>query len=342
MIQHSKPWISDADLTAVSACLRSHMVAEGSAVADFEAVLAGRFRYPHAVATGSGCQALLLALRAVAVDARSEVIVPTYVCPEVLGVVEYLGATPILADVGPDYLLSFHETKRLTTSRTAAIVVPYLFGIDCDLTRFRSLGVPLIADWAQYLPLSSGQPCIADLSVLSFEGTKMITAGEGGAVLAQHSFGAEVAGMKRVGGSNSKLNLFPLSDLQATLVAAQLARIDLILERRKAIADRYFEELANLPSMVLPTSIRSRSVFFRFPLQVRAGPDLAGIMDRFAANGVAVRRPVETMLHHVRSGSRQFPVAQSLFESTISLPIYPALTDDEVDRVISVSKEVFN
>lgn len=342
MISHSKPWISDLDVAAVVACLKSNMIAEGSATADLEATLANRFSYSHAVATGSGCQALLLALRAFDVDASSEVILPTYVCPEVLGVVEHLGATPVLADVGLDYLLSFDDAQRLVTRKTAAIIVPYLFGIDCDLTELKSLGIPLIADWAQYLPPAFYSSRTADLSVLSFEATKMIAAGEGGAVLSHLSLGRKIASLKKIEGSNCKLNLFPLSDLQAALAASQMAHVDVMMERRKRIAELYFEELAGLSAISLPNLVRSRSVFFRFPIRVRASAGIDRIVERSSILGVSIKRPVDTMLHHVRSVGREFPLAQSLFESTISLPIYPAMTDQEIGKVISVTREIFN
>lgn len=342
MIPHSKPWITATDTAAVLDCLSSGLIAEGRVSAAFECALEKTFSVDRAVAVGSGSQALLLALRSLNIEPRDEVIMPTYVCPEVLGVVESLGATPVLSDVDADYLASFRDIEQLCTARTSAIILPFLFGIKMDLARFRSLRLPLIVDWAQYLPIRADRGRSDELTVLSFEATKLIASGEGGAVLASSNAAPSVAALKSINGGTYKQNLYPLSDLQASLAMSQLARLDDMLQRRKDIADRYFSQLRNVRKMLLPDAIRERSMFFRFPVQLGGNIDIDALIDRFATGGVAVRRPVDTMLHHLRASTREFPKAEECFLRTISLPLYPAMCDDDVERVISVSRELLN
>lgn len=342
MIPHSKPWITTADTAAVLDCLSSGLIGEGRASVALEGALEKTFCADRAIAVGSGSQGLLLALRSLNVNPGDEVIMPTYVCPEVLGVVESLGAAPVLSDVDADYLASFRDIEQLCTTRTAAIVLPFLFGIKIDLPCFRSLKLPLIVDWAQYLPSRADRGHLNELTVLSFEATKLIAAGEGGAVLASNKAAPSVAALKSINGGTYKQNLYPLSDLQASLVTSQLARLDDMLQRRRDIADRYFSQLRGVRQMLLPDAIRDRSIFFRFPVQLGSNIDIDALIDRFAASGIAIRRPVDTMLHHLRSSSREFPKAEECFLRTISLPLYPAMRDEDVEKVISVSRELLN
>lgn len=342
MIPHSKPWITAADTAAVLNCLNSGLIAEGRASVALEEALETRFSADRAITVGSGSQALLLALRSLNVKPGDEVILPTYVCPEVLGVVESLEATPVLSDVDSDYLASFRDIEQLCTKRTAAIILPFLFGIKMDLSHFRALRLPLVLDWAQYLPAPADGGRSDELTVLSFEATKLIAAGEGGAILANSKAAPTVAALKSINGGTYKQNLYPLSDLQASLAMSQLARLNEMLHRRRDIADRYLSELRGVGRILLPDAVRDRSIFFRFPVQLRGRFDINVLIDRFAAGGVAIRRPVDTLLHDLRPSSREFPKAEECFLRTISLPIYPAMGDEDVERVISVSRELLN
>ena len=342
MIPHSKPWITAADTVAVLDCLNSGLIAEGRASVALESTLEKAFSADRAVVVGSGSQALLLSLRSLNIGPGDEVIMPTYVCPEVLGVVEGLGATPVLSDIDADYLASFRDIEQLCTTQTAAIILPFLFGIKMDLSRFRLLNLPLIVDWAQYLPSRADRGRLEELTVLSFEATKLIAAGEGGAVLASNKAAPSVASLKSINGGTHKQNLYPLSDLQASLAMSQFARLDDMIQRRKDIADRYFSQLRSARQMLLPDAIRERSIFFRFPVRLRRHIDIDALIDRFASNGIAIRRPVDTMLHDLRPGARKFPEAEECFHGTISLPLYPAMRDEDVDKVISVSRELLS
>ncbi|WP_342727944.1 DegT/DnrJ/EryC1/StrS aminotransferase family protein [Bradyrhizobium sp. B097] len=340
MIPHSKPWIDAADIAAVVACLESGQIAEGAQSARLEEALAARLNSPRAIVVGSGSQALLLALRGVGAATGSEVILPTYVCPEVLAVVEDLGAVPVLVDIDEDYLVDFDQVAQACTARTGAIILPYLFGTPIELDRLRTLGIPLIADWAQYLPSRQSQPCCADVKILSFQATKVLAAGEGGAVLAEEPLAERIARLKTVDGSEHRKNLYPLSDLQAALARSQLDRLDIILKRRKEIADYYFAELRTLDSIRLPDSLKDKSTFYRYPVVLNESTEVDQLIEQFGRHEVAVRRPVDTMLHQFRPTSRTFPVAEGLFATTISLPIYPAMSDEDVETVVSVSRRI--
>ena len=129
-----------------------------------------------------------------------------------------------------------------------------------------------------------------------------------------------------------------MTDLQAALGFSQLSRYPIFLRRRRFIAERYFDVLSDCP-VVLPDRMRHKSIFFRFPIRVSG--NFERIRKRFAEEGIHVRQGVDAMLHRSMSQSqKKFPNAERLFAETVSLPIYPALTEREQRRVISACRKV--
>jgi len=173
--------------------------------------------------------------------------------------------------------------------------------------------------------------------VLSFHAIKCLTTGEGGMALSDDPdvlekmrrlrVGVEAATVARVGS--------PMTDLQAALGLSRLDKYDRFLQRRRAIAGRYFDALADMP-VQLPHSIRDRTIFFRFPVKIRGYFDV--YRQRFHALGVQVRRGVDALLHRtLAAGDGEFAGAESLFRETLSIPLYPALADCEIETVIAAS-----
>ena len=342
MIPHSRPSIGPTELEAVLARLESGMIAEGATVAELEAALARRYGFAAAVATGSGCQALLLALKLLNAGPAARVVLPAYVCPEVLGVVETLGAEAVLADSGQDALIDPDDPALRAVS--AAVILPYLFGR--VPSNYRAPGVVpwdrVILDWAQYAPAAPAVvPAEARIAILSFEATKVLTGGEGGAILLRDPTDAtRVRAMKSLPGTDLKLNLYPLSDLQAALALAQLRRLGELLARRGALAAKYDVAFQGLTSARIMPRNPAESPF-RYLLELTSGAGQAGrVIAAFAARGVTVRRPVAPPAHHVRPSGRRFPVADRLYDTLISLPLYPALTGDQAARVITAAQEI--
>lgn len=344
MISHSSPSLDEADFDAVMSCLRSGMIAEGGLTSSLERLLVDEFGFHTALAVGSGSQALLLALRAAAIRSGSRVLLPTYVCPEVLGVIEALGALPVLTDVGSDYLMDPGDPAFDDPLGHDAVVIPSMFGhaVSGSCYRQRS-AAPLIADWAQYLPAQRSHDHNGfDMAVLSFEATKLFAGGEGGAVLARRESDAlELVKFKQVAGTPFKLNLYPLSNIQSALIASQIAKRGQFTERRRSISDFYDDALAGVSGIVRTSSVRS-GASFRYVVQIVKDAALSDIVSAFEKRGVSVRRPVSVMLHHLRPASRNFPKAEELFSRTISLPIYPSLSDAQVRHVAAVAWDILS
>lgn len=319
MIEHSRPWLTEEDRDAILSVLDSRMLAQGVRTEEFETrVSAWLACGPAGVAVSSGAAALALALRTLGVVAGDEVILPTYVCDSVRRAVLAVDATPVLADVGPLWVATVESYGARLTSRTRAVIVPHLYGLFADVRSFRALGVPIVEDCAQAIG-EQGRTFEGDLAVLSFHPTKCITTGEGGMVLSHDESLARKARSHR---------LAPLSDLASALGLSQLARYEANLSRRAAIARIYLQALhGTLPDDV-GTALTTRSMYYRF---VTLGDDaFEDVAPRFADRGVLVRRGVNELLHRTaQEGDDWFPNATRLFRHTVSLPIYPSMTDEE-------------
>ena len=331
-IPHSRPSITEADVERVAAVVRSGQLAQGPEVAALERELAARLETPDAAAVSSGTTALELALRALDVGAGDEVLIPSYVCDALHHAVARCGARAVLVDADSETLsLSAKDAVARTTARTRAVIVPHAFGRAVDLAPFVDLGVPVIEDCAQALGVDvDGRPA-GVLTVCSFHATKMIAAGEGGAVLGP---GALVARVRDARDYDERTELVPrtnakLTDMQAALARSQLARLDAFVTRRRTIAARYRERLAGLDCR-LPADADRRHVYHRFVVGVDR--DLDALQAALAARGVIARRPVFRPGHRAL-GLPGYPEADRLWSTALSIPCYPALADAEVEQV---------
>jgi perosamine synthetase len=336
MIPHSRPSITDDDAERVARVVRSGQLAQGPEVAAFERELAARLGVEDAAAVASGTAALELALAALGVGAGDDVLIPTYVCDALYHAVRRVGATPVLVDADPvTQSLSAKDALARRTPRTRAVIVPHAFGMATDLEPFVALDVPVIEDCAQALgaALDGGHPAGSGgaLAVCSFYATKMIAAGEGGAVAGPAPV---VARVREVRDYDERSTLAPrtnakLTDMAAALARGQLARLDAFVARRRALAARYRALLAGVPAR-LPADAGARHVYHRFVLGLDRDP--AAVARALAERGVGARRPVFRPAHRAR-GLQGFPEADRLWAESLSIPCYPALGDDEAERV---------
>jgi perosamine synthetase len=335
VIAHARPSIIEEDVERVAAVVRSGQLAQGPEVAALERELAARLGVDAAAVVASGTAALELALRAVDVGTGHEVLIPTYVCDALHHAVTRCGARPVLVDADPVTLsVSAKDAEARLTARTRAVIVPHAFGLAVDLAPFVALGVPVIEDCAQALgAVAEGRPAGAGgtLAVCSFYATKMIAAGEGGAVVGA---AAAVGRVREARDYDERPALTPrmnakLTDMQAALARSQLARLDGFVARRRAIAARYRARLARAACR-LPPDVGSRHVYHRFVVGLEHDP--GSVQAALAARGIAARRPVFRPAHRAL-GLQGYPEADRLWATALSIPCYPALSDGEVDQV---------
>lgn len=344
MITHSQPWITDADKQAVRVVLESGMIAQGRLVEQLETEVANYLGLAGGVAVASGSTALVLALKALDVKCDDEVILPTYVCKSVLESVISVGAKPVLCDIGNDWQMTQQTIASQVTSHTAAIIVVHLFGIACDTQAIKSFAIPIIEDCCQAFGASFNDTkvgSIGTISIFSFHATKCLTTGEGGMAVSNSS--TLLARMRSLrDGDQYTLErriLAPMTDLQAALGLSQLARYPQFLQRRQEIANYYFHHLQNC-SIHIPEAIRQLSIFFRFPVRVQG--DFETYQQQFNQYNIHVRRGVDNLLHRLLGLDQDlFPIAERLFTETVSLPIYPALSNEEIKKVVLTCQTIW-
>lgn len=336
-IAHSGPWISGSDIASVEQVLRSRMLAQGALARRLEQRLAAWVGKRDGVAAGSGSAALSLAIMAFGPCAGREVILPTYVCRSVLEAVLAAGARPVLCDVGPDWVVEPANVEPLLTAATHCVVVPHLYGVFADVAAFRRLGVPVIEDCAQAVAGDGERRSAADIAMFSFHPTKCFTAGEGGCAVSDDAvLLGRMRQMRDGAADRPSPRLFsPLSDVASALALSQLGRYREFLQRRRGIAARYD---AALPAAMRPAS--PSTMHFRYVLRIRGG--LEAVAAAFAARGIAVRRGVDELMHRLAGlADAAFPVATRHYRTAVSLPIYPALAEEEIERCVAAAKAVF-
>lgn len=338
-IPHSRPSLGVAEAEAAARAVASGWIAEGPEVAALEREFAARLGVAHAVAFSSGTAALTAILAALGVGAGDEVIVPDFACAALLHAVRPLGARAVPADIEPaSLLLDPADVARRLTPRTRAVVVAHLFGRPARMAPLLHPGVALIEDCAQSLgaePFRSEPPgASGPAAFYSFHATKMIAAGTGGMAVTQSAAFAsrlrEIKAYDQREEAGWRFN-FRLSDLQAAVARVQLGRLDAFVARRREIARRFREAFRGLGAK-LPEEDPAH-VYYRFVIDLgrASGPFLR----RAQQAGVGCARPVFAPLHRL-TGDPPLAASATAWRQSASIPLYPALSEEEIDRVIAV------
>jgi dTDP-4-amino-4,6-dideoxygalactose transaminase len=336
-IPHSRPTLGEEEIKAVAAVIQSGHIAEGEVVKKFERAFAEKLNVSHAVATSSGTAALHLALMSLGIGTDDEVIIPSYVCSALLYAVRYVGATPVVADIDPvTHNIAPQDVQKRVTSRTKAIIVPHLFGLAADLDNLAALGVPLIEDCAQAVGATYQQRPLGTYgaaAIFSFYATKVMTTSEGGMLVSNSKELIErVRDLKTYDqkqATNVRFN-YKMTDISAALGLVQLSRLDAFVERRREIARRYYESFKTL-NLKLPVDDREH-LYYRFVVNLEK--DCESSIRKLTQKGIGCARPVFLPIHrHLKIHS--FPVSDEAWRTSLSIPIYPSLTDKEIERIIN-------
>ncbi|HEU4421859.1 MAG TPA: DegT/DnrJ/EryC1/StrS family aminotransferase [Pilimelia sp.] len=324
----------------------------------FESAFAEQHGGAHASAFNSGTAALEAILTAV--DVRGgEVIVPTNTFAATAFAVLRAGGRPVFADVGADLTLDPVDAARRITSRTRAIVTVHIGGLispaTLDLVELcRQRHIPLVEDAAHaHGSTLHGRPAgsFGVGASFSFFATKVITTGEGGMVLTRdervHDTVRLLRDQGKVGGNRHEAvgANWRLSEVQAMFGLTQVARLAEFVARRRHIAERYRQGLSGVPGItVLPESDGARSCYYKV-VAVLDGIAPAVLRDELRAKyDVVLGGAVYDLPLHEQPVFRQYadgplPVAEDLCRRHICPPVYPSLTEDQLDHVIMAIKE---
>jgi perosamine synthetase len=374
-IPYGRQWIDEEDIKAVTNVLRSDWLTTGPMVEAFEKSVAEYVGARYAVALSNGTAALHAAAFASKICRGTEVLVPPMTFVATANSVVYQSGTPVFVDVDPDTLLIDPEKlKGKITSKTRAIIAVDYAGQPCNYDALheitRNNNLILISDachalGAQYRGQKVGS--LADLTVFSFHPVKHITTGEGGMVVTDSIEYANAMRRFRNHGIQSDhrqraksrtwyyemLDLgynYRLTDIQCALGLSQLRKLPTWIERRREIAEMYDEAFAN------ESCIRAlrvvEDVFHVYHLYVvqlsieRLKVDRAEIFSSLRNAGIGVNVhyiPVHLHPYYKENFGTSLglcPVAENAYERILSLPMFPAMTNADVNRVIEEVKKV--
>ena len=364
MIPLSLPDIGEEEAKSVRETLLSGWLTSGPRNAEFEAAFADYTGSKHAVSCNSGTSAIFLALKAEGIG--GEVIVPSFTFVASVNAVATAGATPRFADVEEkDGMLSAATIEASLTRRTEAVLVVHYSGQVADMDPIarlcRKKGLRLVEDSAETLGgLYRGKhPGHWGTACFSFFPTKNLTPGEGGMVttdddrvaararaLLAHGIEKDLHQREKADRPWERTAVVPGYNLRMTNLAAaigcvQLRKLDRMNDRRRAIAARYAKGLAGLP-LDLPRELpRRRHVHQMYCPRVREGIDRTALVRELVRRGVGASIHWEPASHempayaHLGVTDADLPVTASLTDRVLSLPMYPGLTNAQVDEVIA-------
>jgi perosamine synthetase len=345
VIRLARPDVGAEEAAAVAEVLESGLLTMGPKVAEFEAELARVCEQRHAVAVSSGTAALHLVVLALGLGEGDEVLVPAYTFPATANVVALAGARPVLVDVDPETMnLDPRRVEAAVTRRTRAVIGVHLFGRPLDWEALEAAVPPpvaLIEDAAGALGARwRGRPCgsLGVAGCLSFHPRKIVTTGEGGAVLSGDDELADAVRRLRHHGIEPHgdfeirapgLN-YRLPDLLCAVGITQVRRLPTLLEARRRVAEGYAERLqgiAELPSAAEGDTHGWQAYVVRINRRdvVMAALRVQGIEAQIGT--YALQR-----LSALR-GQGQFSRADACFERALGWPYYSGVSDSDLVRV---------
>jgi UDP-4-amino-4,6-dideoxy-N-acetyl-beta-L-altrosamine transaminase len=375
LLPYGRHDVDDDDVEAVARALRSDWLTSGPAVDAFEALLAQTVGAAHAVAISSGTAALHAAMFALGIGPGDEVIVPSMTFAATANAVVYQGGTPVFADVDGDTLLvGAADIEAKVTPRTRAIVAVDYAGQPCDYDAIRALAatrsLAVVADACHAIGASDrGRPVgtLADLTTFSFHPVKHVTTAEGGAVTTSDPALAGRMRMFRNHGISadhrrrteqaswfyeiSELGYnYRLTDIQCALGSSQLRKLAERRARRQEIADDYARAFAELPE-VRPLNVRAVVIHAYHLYVVRV--ELARLTcDRGTLFTALRREGIGVNVHYIPVHLHPFyrrtfgtgvglcPAAEAAYEQILSLPMFPAMTAQDIHDVVEAMQKV--
>ena len=353
-----QPDLSGNEQRYVAECLSSTWISsKGKFIEEFEQKFAAYTQVAYSAGVCNGTVALHLALLALGLGPNDEVIVPTLTYIASVNAIAYTGATPVFVDsVATTWQMDPEDVRRKITPRTKAIMAVHLYGHPCDMDALVAIArehrIFLIEDCAEafgtyYKGRHVG--CFGDIATYSFFGNKTITTGEGGMVVtndltlyerARHFKGQGLAAHREYWHDVIGYN-YRMTNICAALGVAQLERADEFLEKKRNLAQSYYDGLADLPVTLHRESEDTRHSFWMVSMLVGDSRDRDLLRAFLAEKGIETRPlfyPAHTMPMYA-SRYQRHAVAEDLAWRGLNLPSWPGLDRAAIDEVIAAIRE---
>ena len=367
----TEPLFDEAEIELIRRCLDSKWVTQGPLTAQFERVFAARHDVKHALATTSCTAALHLAAIALELQPDDEVIVPAFTWVTSAHCAEYVGARAVFVDVDlATFNIDAAQIEQAITPRTKAIVAVHLFGKAAPMNEINRIAkqhqLAVIEDAAcavgtRYQGRLVG--AIGDVGCFSLHPRKVITTGEGGIVTTNRDdLAAVIKSVRNHGATGLPAGADPtrpytmstferigfnlrLSDIQSAVGIAQMQKLDGLLDERRRIALRYTELLGSTAGMICPEDDPGHT-YQSYVIRVEGGREARNrVMDLMSARDIQTR-PGTHAVHRLGYYAKkydlcpeQFPNASAAEDTTITLPIFPGMTDAQQAFVVSTLQE---
>lgn len=346
---------------AVTKVLDSQQFVLGNEGAALEREIADLCGVQHGIGVASGTDALILALRAAGVSSGDEVIIPPFTFVATGSAVSALGAMPVFADIDAQtFNIQPDEIARRISPRTRAIIVVHLYGLPANMEAIRSVakphGIPIIEDNAQAIGARyKGKPtgALGDIGCISFYPTKNLGAyGDAGMIVTDsRETDARLRTLRNHGQAGRYSSIEPgwnsrLDEIQAAILRVKLRNLRNWQAARRAHAAQYSELLASVPGVRIPYSPDGYGhVFHQYTIRVpRRGELQKYLADRKVGHAVYYPVPLHLQPIYTHLGYRAgaFPEAERASEEVLSLPMFPELKPEQVERVAEAIVEFFS
>lgn len=376
-LPYGKQWIDEDDMNAVVRCLQSDYLTTGPTVERFEEDFAQYVGSKYAVALSSGTAGLHAACFVAGLTRGDEVITSPLTFAASANCIQYVGATPVFADIDPiTGNINPKEIEKRITKRTKAIIPVHFTGMPCDLAEIGRLAeeyhLTIIEDAAHALGARyKGQFIGAngDMTMFSLHPVKHITTGEGGVITTDNEEYCQKLRQFRSHGITRDINKmkvshgpwyyemqylgynYRLTDIQAALGLSQLGKLNSFLEKRREYVKLYNEAFKDLSTIDLPTEEKEYfSSWHLYIIRLRLNQLSVGRKEIFQALlkeniGVNVHYiPVHLHPYYQNQGFQrgEYPEAEKLYEEMITLPLYPAMTEQDVGDVVAAVNKVLS
>lgn len=335
-------------------CLDSTWISsKGDFISEFENQFARYSRTKHALGVCNGTLALHLALVTLGIGPGDEVIVPTLTYIAAVNAIAYTGATPVFVDsLRETWQIDPADVRRKITSRTKAIMAVHLYGQPCEMDALTQIAKEdhlfLVEDCAESFGAKYNDRLVGtfgDMAAFSFYGNKTITTGEGGMVVTNDDELAERARLFKGQGLAAEREYwhevigynYRMTNICAAIGLAQLERADEFLSRKRKLAERYQQRLAQLPIELHVEAPNTTHSYWMVSVLVTNPADRDRLRAHLRERGIETRPlfyPVHTMPMYATQGP-SFPIAEDLARRGINLPSWPGLTAAQVDMIVS-------
>lgn len=354
-----RPILGAEELESVRAVLGTGYLTQGPKTLEFENLVARYLGVEHAVATTSATTALHLAMVLLRIGPGDEVIVPSFTFPATANVVIQQGAVPVLADIDlSTFNLSIESVTAKVTPRTRAVIAVHLFGLPADMDALvavtRPQGIPVVEDAACALGARyRGRLCgtLGDIACFSFHPRKIVTTGEGGMVTAADAeYGRRARRLRTHGGERVDNRFvfaepgfnYRMSDINAAIGVPQVRRLDRIVDERRRLAGAMTMRLRGTPGLRLPVEPTGCvHTFQTYAVLLADGIDRDAVIRAMAADGIETT--IGTYALHTEPYIQErfgyadgdLPCALTAWRQSLAVPLYPGLTNEDVDRIAS-------